>query len=324
MRALLAILRALFLSSGPALVEVLRFLRRLFRRSERRVDEQGTRAHCVPIDHPAFRRPDPLIYDQYYLMNLGLAVTWDNPDIDLLLDGKAVPAGSLQPSTHYEVRVRVWNASFTAPVVQMPVHLSYLAFGVGTVSYPVDTKPISVGVIGAPDQPNYVSFDWLTPSTPGHYCLQALLDPADDANNANNLGQQNTDVGVAHSPATFTFELRNASRRAHRYHFTVDGYTIPPADPCPADGGRSDQRSADEQRRKRLAAHLPSAHPVPAGWHVDVSPELPELAPGEQLTITVTATPPDGWTGQQSLNVNAFDDRDELSGGVTLTVLREH
>ena len=48
---------------------------------------QGTRAKspvdCLFIPPKIYRRPDPLIYDQYYLMAQGLAVTWDNPDIQL-------------------------------------------------------------------------------------------------------------------------------------------------------------------------------------------------------------------------------------------------
>ena len=31
-----------------------------------------------------------MIYDQYYLTGLGLAVTWDNPDIQLYLNGSPV------------------------------------------------------------------------------------------------------------------------------------------------------------------------------------------------------------------------------------------
>ncbi|MDL2401102.1 hypothetical protein [Rhizobium mayense] len=321
MRGIVAILRAVFFAWVPALIEIVRRLSRWCRRlHDRRVDKQGSRAHCVPIDHPAFRRPDPLIYDQYYLIGLGLAVTWDNPDIEILQGGVPVPAGKLNADTHYEVRVRVWNASLDALVVQMPVRLSYLSFGIGTVSNPIDTRLVSVGVVGAASQPGFVSFDWHTPPQPGHYCLQALLDPADDANFANNLGQKNTDVGLAHSPATFQFELRNATRRPHRYRFTVDSYVIPPLGPCFSDRRPTDGVIKAEQQR-RLAVHLPSAHLLPPGWKVDISPDHPSLEPSEQLTVTVVATPPEGWTGQQALNVNTFDEGDKTSGGVTLIVL---
>jgi hypothetical protein len=321
MRGIAAILRALFSAWIPALIEMAhRFCRRWRLGGDRRVDQKGSRAHCVPIDHPAFCRPDPLIYDQYYLIGLGLAVTWDNPDIEVRQGGVPVPAGKLQADTDYEVRVRVWNASKDAVVVKMPVHLSYLSFGIGTVSNPIDTRPVSVGVIGSASQPGFVSFDWHTPREAGHYCLQALLDPADDANFANNLGQKNTDIGLAQSPATFQFELRNATRRPHRYRFTVDAYTIPPLNPC-RDDRQPTEESVKAEQKRRLAAHLPAVHPLPPGWKVEISPDQPSLAPGEQVTITAIATPPSGWTGRQALNLNAFDEGEHASGGVTLTVL---
>ncbi len=52
---------------------------------------------CVSLSDPALKRPDPLIYDQYYLMALGFAVTWDNPDIWLELAGVVVPWSSSFP-----------------------------------------------------------------------------------------------------------------------------------------------------------------------------------------------------------------------------------
>ena len=71
-------------------------------------------APCIPIKHPAYKKPDPLIYDQYYLMSLGLAVSWQNPDIEILLGGvPVVSAYDLLPSTAYTIRARIWNGSTT-------------------------------------------------------------------------------------------------------------------------------------------------------------------------------------------------------------------
>src|SRR6187549_874514 len=42
---------------------------------------------CNKFTAPAYHRPDPCIYDQYYLMGLGLAVTWDNPDVTVWQGG---------------------------------------------------------------------------------------------------------------------------------------------------------------------------------------------------------------------------------------------
>src|SRR6266850_6788928 len=72
---------------------------------------------CSRFDHPALKQPDPCIYSQFYLMQLGLAVTWDNPDIALLLNGVVVPETNLMPATQYEIQATIWNNSYDAPAV---------------------------------------------------------------------------------------------------------------------------------------------------------------------------------------------------------------
>jgi hypothetical protein len=74
---------------------VLELCRRRMRREADECDRRAVRARCVPIRNSAFVRPDPLIYSQYYLTGLGLAVTWDNPDIQLRCNG--VPVSSSLP-----------------------------------------------------------------------------------------------------------------------------------------------------------------------------------------------------------------------------------
>lgn len=290
--------------------------------AKRRRDKRGTgrdrkvsRARCVPIDREAFVRPDPLIYDQYYLAKLGLAVTWDNPDIQLWKSGVPVSSSLLEPDTDYAVVARVSNASFEAPVIQMPVHFSYLDFGMGGVSIPIGTTTLTIGVNGSASEPGFASMNWHTPTQAGHYCLQVRLTPADDANFGNNLGQENTNVGHASSPATFTFTLRNDTHRQHRYHFEVDTYTIPARDPC------DPKLDTADNRRRRLGRHAAGQFPVPAGWSVTITPVEPTLAPGQQIVETAVVTPPAGWSGSQSINVNAYRDGD-LAGGVTLTVVQ--
>jgi hypothetical protein len=61
----------------------LRWLWRLVQRRPARGPEHRPTSptDCVPIDHPAVVRPDPFVYRQRYLLDRGLAVTWDNPDI---------------------------------------------------------------------------------------------------------------------------------------------------------------------------------------------------------------------------------------------------
>ena len=267
---------------------------------------------CVPINEPAFVRPDPLIYDQYYLTSLGLSVTWDNPDIQLYLNGAPVSSSDLQPGTSYEVAAQIWNNSTECPVVNMPVAFSFLEFGVGTVSVPIGSTEVDLGVKGGPGCPAVATMPWTTPAAPGHYCLQVQLEPVDDSNPGNNLGQENTNVVAAHSPAEVSFTLRNDTELEHAYTFEVDAYA--PGTPDPCDGG-----SSDAERRARMARHERGAQPVPPGWAVAVDPATPALPPGESVSVTVTATPPDGFGGSQALNVNAFHEYG-LAGGVSLTV----
>ena len=46
-----------------------------------------------------------MIYSQYYLMSKGLAVTWDNPDIQLFDGAKAVSSSGLTPGQTYRSRL---------------------------------------------------------------------------------------------------------------------------------------------------------------------------------------------------------------------------
>ena len=54
---------------------------------------------CATIPPEVYKRADPLIYSQTYrtyLMEQGLAVTWDNPDIKLYDNGVPVSSSQLQ------------------------------------------------------------------------------------------------------------------------------------------------------------------------------------------------------------------------------------
>jgi hypothetical protein len=292
---------------------------------------------CVPIDRPEFLRPDPLIYSQYYLMALGLAVTWDNPDIHFELNGTTVPSSDLQPATTYDVIARIWNESTSCPVLEMPVFFSYLTFGVGTVSNAIGKTKVDLGVKGGVNCPAYAHVKWRTPEAAGHYCLQVILAPPDDTNPFNNLGQENTQVGVAHSPANFIFTLRNGEDFDREFVFEVDAYTIP--DPVSCRIERHTRRRPVPHSGKRIALkqegfgtkgevldevlsrHLAKNHPLPEGWRARISPERPTLAPGEELPIAVEVTFAAGFHGSRRINVNAFTGG-TLAGGVTLIVNR--
>jgi hypothetical protein len=259
-----------------------------------------------------YRRPDPMIYDQYYLQSLGLAVTWDNPDIHLERPlGTPVPSHDLAPDTDYHVIARIWNLSERAPAPQLPVRVSYLTFGIGTKKTTFAETRVNLPVKGSPGLPVYADVVWTTPPDPGHYCLQVELiwPPADDENPANNLGQHNTDVKALHSPATFEFLVRNDHlTRTRQIRLVADAYAIPPRPVC------------DEPQRERpRARHDPASFPVPDGWDVQVAPAELSLEPQQEQLVSVTVTAPDGFTGRQPLNVHGYDG-EQLIGGVTLYV----
>jgi hypothetical protein len=255
-------------------------------------------------------------------MAQGVAVTWDNPDIRLEQNGAPVPSSALAPATDYEIVARVWNGSPDAPAVALPVRFSYLEFGIGTVSHPIGERHVDLPVKGALGLPADVRIPWTTPGAPGHYCLQVALVWPDDANPANNLGQENTDVKALNSPhARFTVPVRNDAALRRRLRVEVDAYRLRPA-PCPPEEEAAPPpgpRERAERRRRARARHARGGHPLPEGWSVTVEPQGLALAPGERAEVEVEVTAPDGFSGRQAFNLNALAD-DALVGGVTLVV----
>jgi hypothetical protein len=275
---------------------------------------------CEFVNTPAIKRPDPCIYDQYYLTSLGIAVTWDNPDITLLRNGVQVDESELLPNTEYVVRAVIWNNSYDAPVVGMPVQFSFLSFGVATISTAIGATTVDIGVKGGPEQPAVAEMPWTTPPTPGHYCLQVQFQCVDDFNPDNNLGQNNLQVVPAQSPAEFTFTLRNDTDGEKRYSFELDTYTIPPLPTCPA--GPVDTKIFRSERLREIRQRNNRADfPVPAGWTIAVSPDTVTLAPGAEQLIAVAIDPPDTFHGRQPFNVAAFH-QDGHAGGVSVLVTR--
>lgn len=291
------------------LLRYFKFLIKKFCTKEDR-DSRRSKASCIPIKHPEMVKPDPLIYSQRHLRAKGLAVTWDNPDIELFENGDLTPSRNLKADTIYEVKSRIWNNSYTAPAVSLGVHLSYFDFGIGTEPIPVGSTITNVGVKGSASNPSFVSMNWRTPATPGHYCLQVLLNPIDDRDNTNNLGQENTDVGRVSSPAKYQFKLRNDTDTEKTYRFEFDSYEIGSLPSCKEVAGSQDER---------LKIHTHGNHPLPAGFNVQISPDSPTLAPDAEIEVKIEVTAPAEFGGEQVINVNAYHE-DGLAGGVTLTV----
>ena len=296
---------------------------------------QGTRENSGPssvhLPSTIYKRPDPLIYSQYFLMARGFAVTWDNPDIWLTElpapDGTMVPVGSheLLPGHVYRIHARIYNGSLEAPAVGLPVIFSFLTFGIGIVPTLIGVAIVDLPVKGASGHPKEAFRDWLTPATPGHYCIQISLFWPDDAEPANNIGQENVDVKKFASPATFRFLLRNDAPTTRRFRLEVDTYPPPVPlacpNPAPDPSGRGGTANRDAAAGfARLAVHRRDAHPLPPGWSIVFSPgsEL-VLTGGEQVDMIATVAAPGPVPAPLPINVNAFADA-VFAGGVTLFV----
>ena len=270
-------------------------------------------------------------------MEQGLAVTWDNPDIQLFENGTPVPSSSLKADTDYEIVATIYNNSTDAPAVGMPVEFLFQSFGVGAALTPIGTTTINLPVKGAPGHPALAKVAWHTPVAPGHYCLKVRLVWADDANPKNNLGQENTNVGAASSPAVFSFPVHNDDTIRKVINMTADAYAIPAQIDC-----REKPKKQDSDRRylkyRRLDVFVPiteeaadwtlararnnvEAFPILAGWFVDINPSQFTLTPGQVQSVTVTITPPDNFQGERSFNINAMHGTG-LLGGVTLMVTK--
>jgi hypothetical protein len=286
---------------------------------------------CIYLPPDVYKRADPLIYSQYYLMAQGLAVTWDNPDIDIF-DGAALITGALLANHRYRVRVRVWNGSYDAPAVGVGVALSYLSFGAQTVSHPVGSTSVNLGAKATANCPAFAEFGWTTPSGEGHYCLQAQLTWADDANPDNNLGQKNVTIAIAHSPAAFEFTVRNEASVARRFVFEADCYALPRLRPCEEEPhGRDERPTRLVESKRRWAAALQEqsygTFPVPGDWSVQIVPESLSLAPREEASVRVLIEPADlGFRGSKTFNIHTFAISEsgtrDMTGGVTLTATR--
>lgn len=289
------------------------------RRKLPHADKNATNDGCGPIHHTSFHRPDPLIYCQRYLLKLGLAVTWDNPDIVLMKDGVIVPEGELLPNTEYEIDARIWNNSFDAPVVGLVVDFSYLSFGAGTTLNFIGTTAINLGVKGGINHPAHARMLWTTPPA-GHYCIQVNLKWADDLNPENNLGQNNVNVVSPQSPAMFSFQLRNDTPKSELFRLQTDTYTLPQLRDC--DDESTKPPNNDAKWRSIQSIHNSSNYPIPPGWAVALTPEEITLAPDEEAEIHVTITPPDDFTGRQAFNIHAGYGSGKYAGGVTVYVTK--
>ncbi len=153
---------------------------------------------CVTIPGHLVRKPDPCIYSQFLLMQLGKPVTWDNPDVRILLNGVEQYTYDLVADTTYDVEVTVHNSSRDKPATGTLVDIEWIEFGAGGQI----RTPIDAPVVNVPLWPGTATalVKWKTPAIPGHYCIEVDVSHPDDGNPSNNRGWNNTQVHAANSP----------------------------------------------------------------------------------------------------------------------------
>ncbi|MGD0191318.1 MAG: hypothetical protein ABSD74_11310 [Rhizomicrobium sp.] len=163
---------------------------------------------CVVLPARIVRKPDPCIYDQFLLMQLGKPVTWDNPDVHIFLGGVEQYTYDLTVSTEYDVEITVHNSSRDVPATGTTVDIHWIEFGAGGTQI---WHPITVTTTDVPVWPgvSVVKIKWTTPATPGHYCIEIQLSNPNDSDPSNNRGQNNTQVYAAHSPVNQSIRVFN-------------------------------------------------------------------------------------------------------------------
>jgi hypothetical protein len=321
----------------PNLIQVIISVIRRVCERQRRADGKQ-RMDCLPIPSGVYLRPDASIYSQTYLMSLGMAVTWDNPDVTLT-DGLGNVVGShdLKSSTPYTVTATIHNRSNEAPAPGMPVVFTLLSFGVlGPTAQKIGSTVVDLPVRGAPGEPVQASITWVTPPTPGHYCIQIEAIVPDDANPLDNVGQHNTVIqGVLHGQAiVLKVPVRNMLQGARTFAIELHAYRLP-AEPLirgglggrlrgavgEAPGTHPTGRETDESLRARVvAANRIELFPAPPEWAPAVSHRRVTVEPDQTVELEFTATVPNSAPAgvRQPFHISVSEEStDRPVGGVT-------
>jgi len=200
----------------------------------KRCEKRNEREKCGEIPPNVKRKPDPCLYDQFYLLSLGYAVTWDNPDIWITLpDGTPVNSYDLLADTDYLVNAQIHDASFD-PALATEVRCLYRPWSFNSPDrVPVELNPDGterIVILHIPPWSQEIAqFHWHTPKTLGHFCLQVECYHPDDKNPNNNLGQENTQVVGGNAGQMIHAEalLFNRVETARRIRIEADQYRIP-------------------------------------------------------------------------------------------------
>jgi hypothetical protein len=276
---------------------------------------------CVYIPERVINRPDPLIYSQFLLMQLGQPVTWDNPDVSIVLGGVEQNTYDLRVDTDYDVAVTVHNSSREKPAPGTIVELRWIEFGAGAqIRHPIATLLADVPVWPGTA---VVGSTWRTPATPGHYCIEVELSHPDDGNPANNRGWNNTQVKEAASEVQVPIRIFNAwvggspfrvqrGRRRRRVTHVAEppGYLVE----VEVDSYRFVDGKGKDVDPARMFG------PRPPAWPARVEPHLFHFAQDEAYRdVLLVVDAPDGPAPMEPFNVNVRQGG-QPTGGVTVLV----
>lgn len=282
-------------------------------------NRRKTGDRCVYFPERVINRPDPCIYDQFLLMQLGRPVTWDNPDIAIFSNGVEQYTYGLTVDTIYDVVIQVHNSSAEKDAPGTQVAVRWVEFGAGGQS----RHHIADLVADVPVWPGVreVHTQWRTPATPGHYCVEVELWHPNDGNPANNLGWNNTVVQTAASEVQFPFRVFNrwvdeqpprlpAHERDDRrpppwnlVELVFDSYVFTDA-------------IGEEVDPDQMFA------PRPPAWPARLEPQAFHFAPEETYRdVLLIVDAPDDAVGAERFNVSAHQGGAPL-GGVTVVVER--
>ena len=282
---------------------------------------------CLPIPAGVWLQPDAYLYSQRYLMSLGIAVVWENPDVTLTdMGGAAVGSHDLLPSTDYRLTAMIHNKSATAPAPGLPVVFTLIAFGAGgPTRQTIGVVPIDLPVRAAPGEPATASIVWRTPPTPGHYCIEIDAAWPDDAFPIDNVGQHNTLVRRAtpgervrvHVPV-YRRTARDTGEQTMSMHVRLDGYVLPERPLLRREG-----ESREALRTRIREANPPERFPADARWDAVLSATKIVVKGDEPAAIDFEATVPSEAIAGSEVRFNISVSEVETGhavGGVTVIV----
>lgn len=246
---------------------------------------------CLPIPAGVWLQPDAYLYSQRYLMSLGLAVIWDNPDVTLT-DGAGNIIGShdLLPATSYRVSALIHNKAADAPAPRLLVSFTLLSFGAGgSVRQGIGAVPIDLPVRAAPGEPTLASLVWTTPPTPGHYCIEIEAVWPDDKFPPDNVGQHNTVIRQARHGEQVHVQVPvgHTLQGVTRLRVQLDSYQLPERPLL-----RTVREDTAALAKRIVAANNPDRFLADPSWDAALSTRELELEAGGSASVGFDAKVP--------------------------------